>query len=108
MANGTAADVRLGDLGHRQGREHARLRPAPLQRILDGERVEHGGEHAGVVAGCAVHPLGGRSHAAVDVARADDDPDLDAHRLDADDLLGDLGDRGGIDPELTVAHQRLT
>ena len=51
--------------------------PAPLERVLERERVQDRREHAGVVRGRAVHPLGRGGHAAVDVAAADDDRELE-------------------------------
>ncbi len=86
VADRAAADVRLGDLGDRDGRLHARLRAEPLERVLERERVEDGREHPRVVGGRTVHALGRRGHAAVDVPAADDDRELDAGRLDGDDL----------------------
>ncbi len=43
--------------------------------------------------------------AAEDVAAADDDRRLDAHRLDLGDVLGDLRRHGGIDAVGLLAHQ---
>ena len=57
MAHRPPADVRLGDLLHVDRREHARVGAVPLERLLHGERVQHGREHPHVVAGRAVHAL---------------------------------------------------
>ena len=54
--------------------------PQPLERVLERERVQDGREHAGVVGGRPVHPLGRGRHAAVDVAAADDDRELEPFR----------------------------
>ena len=55
VADGAAADVRLGDLVHRD-RGHDPGRDAgPLERVLEGQAVHHRREHADVVAGRAVH-----------------------------------------------------
>jgi hypothetical protein len=45
--------------------------PMTFQPVLDGERIHHGGEHAHVVGGTAVHAAGRPGDAAEDVARAD-------------------------------------
>ncbi len=107
MADPAAPDVRLGHLGHADRGQDARVRPEPLQDVLECERVEERREHPGVVRRRAVHALGRRGHAAVDVPRADDDPDLDAGLLAVDDLLGDRLDARELEAELLVAHQRL-
>ena len=49
-----------------------------IERILEGQRVHHGGEHAHVIGRRAVHPLGRTGEAAKNVAAADDDRDLGA------------------------------
>ena len=83
VAHRAAADVRLGDLGDRDRRLHADVDAELLERVLERQRVEHGREHPHVVGGRAVHARGRARHAAVDVARADDDRDLDAALVDA-------------------------
>ncbi len=52
--------------------------PSCFEGILQGEGVLHGGDHADVVAGGAVHAARGGGHAAEDVAAADHDGDVDA------------------------------
>src|SRR5262249_49722362 len=64
-------------------------------------------QHPGVVRGRTVHPLGRRGHPAVDVPAADDDRDLNAARLDASDLGGEVVDRLLVEPVVSGAHQRL-
>ena len=107
VPHGAAADVRLGDLRDHERREDAGVGPPPLERVLERERVEDGGEHAGVVRRRAVHPLRGGGDAAVDVAAADDDRELQPLRLDVDDLTGDLVDRLRVGAVLVIPHQRL-
>ena len=68
-------------------------RPVPLERLLDREGVEDGREHAHVVAGRAVHALRGRGHAAVDVAAADHERELEAVRAHLDELARERVDR---------------
>ena len=55
MSNGAAADVRLRQLLHADGRHDARVDALPLEHVLHGQRVDHRAEHAHVVGGDAVH-----------------------------------------------------
>ena len=84
--------------------------PDRLERVLQRERVDHGGEHAHVVGAGAVHAPGRARHAPPDVAATDDDRDLDAElgaRLGQ--LLGDALHDGGVDAEVDGAvGERLT
>jgi hypothetical protein len=58
-------------------------RPALLEHVLQGERVDHRAEHPHVVGADAVHPHARELRAAHDVAAADHEPT--SRRLD--DLL---------------------
>ena len=107
MANGAAADVVLADLVDLQ-RRHARVRRHPaLERVLQRERVDDGGEHAHVIAGDAIHAGLGQARAAKDVAAADHDAELDAEPDDLGDLGGDAADDGGVDAVVLAAEQRF-
>ena len=106
MPLGATRDVRLGDLGHRDGGLHARRGAGLLEEVLQRERVHDGAEHAHVVGPAAVHAALAELRAAEEVASADDDRDLDA--VDGrGDLAGHLADDVGIDAELAAA-ERLT
>src|SRR5581483_9744169 len=102
------ADVRLRDLAHVQSRLHARDGALPLESLLHRERVEDRREHAHVVAGRAVHPLRGRLEAAVEVAAADHERDLEPERMDVDELARERVHRRRVEPELARPHQRLS
>ena len=52
--------------------------PAPLEGALEGQAVDHGGEHPHVVRGGPIHPFRAGRQAAKDVAAADDDAKLNA------------------------------
>ena len=67
--------------------------PGLFERVLQGQGVDHRGQHAHVVGRDAIHVLRRRRHAAEEVAAADHQADLDAG-------LGDLGDLGRqlVDP----------
>ena len=71
-----AADVGLGDLGDGHGREDPGVDPDLLERVLERQRVEDGGEHPHVVGGGAVHALRGALEPPVDVAGAHHDRDV--------------------------------
>jgi hypothetical protein len=58
-----------------------------LERVLQGEGVDDGGQHAHVVGLGAVHAGAGAGHAPPDVAATDDDGDVDAHAAGVDDLM---------------------
>src|SRR3954451_5525334 len=107
VAHRTAADVRLGDLADVERRLHARMDVELLERVLQLERVEDDREHPHVVGGRAVHPLGRARDAAVDVAGAEHDRDLDPAVVDALDLLRDLAQALKVGAVLEVAHERL-
>ncbi len=97
MPLGAAADVRLGDLLHLDRRHDARVGAVPLERLLDGESVQHRAEHAHVVAGRPVHARRRGGHAAVDVAAADHDRELGPARAHGDELERERVDRVRID-----------
>jgi hypothetical protein len=83
VADGAAADVRLGDLRHVDGRLHPGRLAEALERVLQRQRVDDRGQHAHVVGGRAVHAARARGQAAEDVAATDDDRRLNAEALDS-------------------------
>src|SRR5262249_44918097 len=83
----------------------ARVDPLLLEGVLEGEGVDHGREHAGVVGGCALHAARGGGGAAPDIAAADDDGDADTELGEATDLLGDFVQHLGVDAEAALAHE---
>jgi hypothetical protein len=107
-ARNAAADERLCDLGHRDGRRDACRDVAALERVLQCDRVDDRGEHAHVIAGYAVDAVRGRGHAAKDVAAADDDRDLHAHLLHFRDLVRDVGEDVGVDAGAPSTHEGFT
>ena len=108
VADGAPADVGLGhlvhgDRGHDPGRD-----AGPLERVLEGQAVHDGREHADVIAGRPVHAASRRGKATEDVPAADHDADLDAQAVDLGDLARDERAHGRIDPVGPVAEQGLT
>ena len=75
---GPAADVRLGHAVGADGRHQPRVAAQRLQGVLQGQAVDHRGQHAHVVGRGLVDAgiAGGELRAAEDVAAADDDGDL--------------------------------
>src|SRR5207237_1819049 len=92
VADGPAADVRLGDGLHAHGGEQARLAAEALEGVLERQAVEDGGEHAHVVGGGLLDDVaaGAELGAAQDVAAADDDGELHALGRDLGELAGDV------------------
>src|SRR5690606_10283514 len=107
VADGAPADVVLADVVDLDRAHHPDLGAALFQRVLHGQRVDHGGEHAHLVAGDPVHAAGGQPRAAEDVAAADHHADLGPGLLGLDDLAGQAVDDLGVDAVVLVAHQRL-
>ena len=81
--------------------------PAGLDGVLEGEPVDHGGEHAGVVGGGLGHAEFAGEPAAEEVAAADDDADLDAAVTALDDLTGDVVEGLGVDAGVSLSLERL-
>ena len=107
VAHRAAADVGLGHLLDVDRRHHPRVLADLLQRILQGERVQHRRQHSHVVAGCPVHAGCRTLQAAVDVAGADDDRHLHPALADGRDLARDPLDLGAVGAVIALPHQRL-
>jgi hypothetical protein len=72
------------------------------------QRVHHGGQHAHVVGGGAVHADRAAGDAAEDVAAADDDGHLDAHVHHFGHFLHHAHDGRAVDAERVIPHQGLS
>ena len=107
MPDGAAADVRLGHLMHLDGGHDARGRAGIFQRVLQRQRVDHGGQHAHVVRRYAIHVHGGRRHAPKEIAAAYHQPDLNACSGHLGDLFGQASDPLRIDAEARAAGQHF-
>ena len=77
-------------------------------RVGQRERVHHGGQHAHVVGGGAVHADRAAGDAAEDVAAADHDGDFAAELRHLLHLAHHADDRRAIDAERVVTHQGFT
>ena len=105
MADGTRTDVRLCHGAHFDGSHHAGGDAGALKGVLQRQRVDRGGKHAHVIGAHAIHVHA--LSAAPDIARADDDADLDTC-LDAffDDFCNFVNERMVVN-SLCVARQCL-
>lgn len=107
MADGTAADIGLGDAGHLNGSLHADLNAALLQTVGQSEAVDDRGKHAHLVGAGALHPVAAVLDAAPEIAAADDDAHL---HTGFDALLDDVADTADhikIQAAVGVARQGL-
>jgi hypothetical protein len=102
-----AADERLTDDVHADGGHEPRDHSLVLEGALECKGVDDGPEHPHVVPGDLVDAAPGVRHAPEDVARADDDADLDPEVLHRLDLARIPPQHGGIDPELLLSHERF-
>ena len=84
MPDRSERDVGLRDLCHLDCGLHASVNADPFQRVLQGQRVHHGGQHPHVVGPGPVHV--GSLTASPDVPSPHHDRHLDAQRLDLPQL----------------------
>src|SRR5262249_15629325 len=109
VADGPAADVRLGHRLHADGRLQARLAAEALQGVLQRQPVDDRGQHAHVVVGGLADDLAARAElgAAQDVATPDDDGQLHAALDDALGLPGDAQRLVDADAALAAGAEAL-
>src|SRR5207244_4717391 len=107
VPDGAAADVGLRHRAHLDRGEDPGLEADLLEPVLEGERVDDGGQHTHVVGGRAIHPARARGDPPEDVAAADDDGGLDPELGHAADLPGDPPQNFRIDSVAQRAGQRL-
>ena len=105
VAHGATADVVLAHLVDADRGHHPRLHAKRFDGVLHGERVHHGGEHAHVIAGHAVHSGARKTRSAEDVAAADDHGHVHTHFDELLQLERDALDDARIDAVVTLAHQ---
>ena len=108
VAQRLGADVGLNHLLDLERRldpgRHARV----AQRILQRQGVHDGGQHAHVVGGGTVHARGAERDPAEDVAPADHDRELGAHRHRLADLPHHARDRAAVDAVGVIPHEGLS
>ncbi len=93
MSHAAATNERLGHAFHPNGRLQPRRHADLLQRVLQGQSVDHRGQHPHIVRGGRIdgRAHGGELPPAENVPAAADDRQLHAHPMHA----GDLGRNGG-------------
>src|SRR5579883_938576 len=107
MPDGAAADVRLGHLAHLDGAQHAGGNPDLFDRVGKRQRVDHGGQHAHMIGGDAVHVARSGGHSAEDVAAADHDTNLHARAGYIGHFAGQVLHPRGVNAEGRAAGQHL-
>src|SRR5260370_14324297 len=97
MANGTAPDIRFGNLVYRDGGHASRRNAGLFERVLQGKSVDHGCKHAHLVRRHAVHFLSGCRNAAEEIPATDHEADLEAGSCDFGYLGREIVDTFGTD-----------
>ena len=92
---------------HLDGRHDAREDALRLHRVLEGERVHDGGEHADVVGLGAVHAPCGGGEPAEDVPATDHDGDLHPIMRNVFDLTSEGIEDLRVDTVACVSHEGL-
>src|SRR5581483_8588931 len=85
VADGAAPDEGLGHLVHFNGAHDAGENFLLLQRVLQGQRVDYGGQHAHMIGGDAVHILRLFGDSAEEVSATDHNSDFHAQAVDFPD-----------------------
>ena len=100
LAFGFAADEGFRDVFHFDGGLHDAAHAVVFERAFERQGVHHGGEHADVVGGGAVHAAGGGAGTAPEIPAAHDDAELQAGIHGFADFRGDAVDdfRGDVVP----------
>ena len=105
MPHGPAADIGLRHLVHGNGAHYPGGHPGFLQGVLEGQGVDHGGQHAHVVGHGPVDPLGAGFQAPEDVAAAHHDADFHLQVNHVLDFPGDGSQGGGVQAEFLLPGQ---
>ena len=78
-----------------------------LQRVLQRQGVDHGGQHAHVVRGDPIHLARLLGHTAEEIPASDYDRNLHAERMDVCEFSGNFVNAERIDAEALVRRQGL-
>src|SRR5690606_11153600 len=105
VAHGLATVVVVGDADHGDGRHDQGGDVGAFQGITHGQGVHHGGQHAHVVTGDAIHAGGGQRRATEQVATADHQADLDTDPHQLTDFQRHTIEHLGVDTEFLGPHQ---
>ena len=95
VTQGTTANERFCHILHLDSGQDSGLDSCMLKGVLEGEGVDHGGQHTHVVGRVAVHlTFVGRRGASPNITASDHDTELERGREDAFDLVGEALDDG--------------
>src|SRR5215468_2084617 len=104
VADGAAADERLGDLAHLYRGDDAGEDVQLFERVLQRDGVHHRRHHSHVIGGGAVHSGRARLQPAKYVSPADDQRDLDAQIVHLFDFLRYAENYLRVDPISDPPH----
>src|SRR5215475_158692 len=105
MTQRTATDVGLGDLVHLNCAHDAAIDASFLNSVLQRDGVDHGGKHAHVVGGNAVHIDGLLGNSAKEVTSPHHDADLAAQGMYGCKLFGYFVNENSVNSETTTRGQ---
>lgn len=108
MSDCAAANVALGQLPHLDRRLDAGADAFAFQRILEGECIQHRGEHAHVVGGGPLHAARTGGQAAEDIAAADDNGHFDVHRDDVGNFFCQPFENRGLNAIALLTGQHFS
>src|SRR5262245_19897093 len=104
VADGAAADERLGDFAHLYRGDDAGEDVQLFERVLQRDGVHHRRQHSHVIGGGAIHSRRARLQPAKDVSPADDQRDFDAQIVHLFDFLRYAENYLGVDPISDLPH----
>src|SRR4051794_38094709 len=99
MSQRAPPDERLCDLVHLDGGHHTRVDLLLFERILQGDTVDDGGEHAHVISCHAVHTTCLHRHPAKEISATYHDGNLASQHVNIFDLFRDLMDADRVHTE---------
>ena len=107
MPHRPAPDVVLANLVDAQRRHDPGVGAQALQRILQRQRIDHGGEHAHVIGGHPIHAGARQAGAAKDISAPQHDRDLNPHLGQVANFAGDALEDDRVDAVILIPQQRL-
>src|ERR1019366_8622662 len=104
VADGAAPDEGLGNLVHLNGRLHTGEDVLFFESVLQGKRVDDGGQHAHVIGGDAIHVLGLVGNPAEEIATAYNDGHRDAEIVYIGKFSRYFMNADGVDAEALICR----
>src|SRR5690554_5871366 len=90
VADGAPADIRLGNCMHLDRRLYPGHQAHAFHRVHQSQRIDHGGKHAHIICGCAIHPAVQSTASTPQVAGPDHNRHIDSHLMDFFHAFGDV------------------